>query len=125
MRVLGIGTAETKDGNKKVSQKLQVKKCIKSHSKVPLSTYTQQDILEAFRKKLQEGHEKTNKMQDVHESYQVVRRVMNSKMKFRNFGKGAVKSEKITELLTTMKKEGQQEKMKEEKTKKAVIKSNR
>ena len=94
-------------------------------NQVSLSTYTQKDILEAFREKLREGNSKTNTMQDVHESYQIVRRVMNSKNKFRNFGKGAVKSEKITELLTTLKKEGEEEKLKQQKNKKVVIQNDR
>ena len=64
-------------------------------------------------------------MQDVHESYQIVRRVMNSKSKFRNFGKGAVKSEKITELLTTLKMEGAEEKLRQEKKKKLVNHNDR
>ena len=41
---------------------------------VPLSSYTQNDILEAFRKKIKEKvvtKKHTASMQDVHESYQV------------------------------------------------------
>ena len=53
--------------------KINNKNCLKritSHQ-VPLSTYSQNDILEAFRRKLKEGKSMTNTMQDVHESYQV------------------------------------------------------
>ena len=80
-------------------------------------------------------------MQDVHESYQVdtnlsknnylmlifqiVRRVMNSKSKFRNFGKGAVKGEKIATFLTAMQKESEKEKLKKQEELKASVPSDR
>lgn len=44
---------------------------------VPLSSYTQNDILEAFRKKIKEKvvtKKHTASMQDVHESYQVTKK---------------------------------------------------
>ena len=89
-----------------------------------MSAYTQKDILEAFRQKIKEGHQKTRTMQDVHESYQIVRRVMNSKRKFATFGKGAVKSEKITGLLATLKEEGEEERKREEKKKQMEARKN-
>ena len=74
MRVLGIGTEVTDEGAKPVTEislncKTFRKICI--FKQVPLSTYSQNDVLEAFRRKLKEGNSKTNTMQDVHESYQV------------------------------------------------------
>ena len=39
---------------------------------------------------------------------------MNSKSKFRNFGKGAVKGEKIASFLTSMQKESEKEKLKQQ-----------
>ena len=50
---------------------------------------------------------------------------MNSKNKFRNFGKGAVKSEKITTLLTTMRKAAEEEKLIKQEKEKALIKNDR
>ena len=83
---------------------------------VPLSSYSQNDILEAFRKKIKEKvvtKKHTAAMQDVHESYQVrkmsslhnppppqiVMRVKESKKKFSTIGKGAVQREKFTSFM--------------------------
>lgn len=38
-------------------------------------------------------------MQDVHESYQIVRRVQDAKKKFGTIGKGAVRQEKFTGIM--------------------------
>ena len=81
---------------------------------MPLSSYSQNDILEAFRKKIKEKvvtKKHTAAMQDVHESYQVkdfypkhllsqiVMRVKESKKKFSTIGKGAVRQEKFTHFM--------------------------
>ena len=82
---------------------------------MPLSSYTQNDILEAFRKKIKEKvvtKKHTASMQDVHESYQVtekepkqwlfvqiIMRVKESKKKFSTLGKGAVRQEKFTNFM--------------------------
>ena len=82
---------------------------------MPLSSYTQNDILEAFRKKIKEKvvtKKHTASMQDVHESYQVTKkepkqwlfvqiimRVKESKKKFSTLGKGAVRQEKFTNFM--------------------------
>ena len=50
---------------------------------------------------------------------------MNSKSKFRNFGKGAVKSEKITTLLSSLQKEADEEKLKQQEKSKAIVQRNR
>ena len=46
--------------------------------------------------------------------FEVVRRVMNAKSKFRAIGRGAVKSEKFTNLLAKMTSEAEENKRKKE-----------
>ena len=104
MRVLGIGVdVSESDGAKTVKYLLSSYILHSSFSQIPLSSYSQNDILNAFRQKIKDKVElkksRTMAMQDVHESYQIVRRVQDAKKKFGNLGKGAVRQEKFTGIM--------------------------
>ncbi|XP_023349539.1 uncharacterized protein LOC111718229 [Eurytemora carolleeae] len=69
---------------------------------VPLSSYTEEDILEAFRTKLSIVEE-NNPKKDLHESYQLVRRCMKGKGRFKAIGKASLKSQRFACLLGKLK----------------------
>ena len=78
MRILGIGSnVNEAEGAKPVdTSPNQFKPPMMIQ--VPLSSYSQNDILEAFRKKIKEKvvtKKHTAAMQDVHESYQVTTKI--------------------------------------------------
>ena len=104
MRILGIGSQMTETGAKAV----------------PLSKYSQTDLVTAFQKKASEAQSNSHQLKNFHESYQVGRghfcflfffkiclkvcqRVINSKKRFRAISKGAIKTEKFASLLTGLK----------------------
>ena len=106
MRVLGIGVdVNESEGAKTVIAQLSSYKHTSLFFlyQIPLSSYSQGDILNAFRQKIKDKVElkksRTMAMQDVHESYQIVRRVQDAKKKFGTIGKGAVRQEKFTGIM--------------------------
>lgn len=84
------------------------------YTKVPLSKYTERDIIEAFRRNIKASKSKSSKQVIVHESFQVVRRLMNATHRFRAVSRGTVKGEKFANLLTDLTKESQEKARKKE-----------
>ena len=76
---------------------------------VPLSKYSQNDLVTAFQKKANEAQSNSQQLKNFHESYQVCQRVINSKKRFRAISKGAIKTEKFANLLTNLKQGSQTE----------------
>ena len=137
MKELGIESQylSQSDGGvtRRVSKAIQASNILPA-CQVSLSSYSERDIIEAFRQKLENARKTSTKEHSsqviLHESYQVtnamystvfkinkmqvVRRVMNAKRKFRGAGLRTVQGEKFTDLLQNLTKESEEKRRKQD-----------